>query len=84
MIDLEFKKISPVKMADQGSVLWSFEKVNNEWEPKFQQPISAEGKQKLQELITKLEEHEDVQKVITNIWKSSVLIPALPASAMAS
>ncbi len=54
------------KMATQGSVLWSFEKTGMEWKAKFQQPISDAGKQKLQELVSKLEEREDVQRVITN------------------
>ena len=46
------------KMADQGSVLWAF---------KFRQPVSDDTKEKIQSLIEKLEEHDDVQKVITNI-----------------
>lgn len=54
------------KMADQGSVLWAFEKSGAEWKPKFPQPISKDTKQKLRDLVAKLEEHEDVQKVITN------------------
>ena len=57
---------SGAKMATQGSVQWSFEKVNNLWSAKFQQPISESGKQQLQELIDKIEEHNDVQRVITN------------------
>lgn len=55
------------KMADQGSVLWSFEKSDNEWNPKFQQPVSEEGKQKIKNLVEILESHDDVQKVITNM-----------------
>lgn len=54
------------KMATQGSVLWSFEKIGMDWKAKFQQPISEEAKRKLSELIQKLEENEDVQRVITN------------------
>lgn len=54
------------KMAGPGSVLWSFEKKDGQWTAKFQQPISEEAKQKLQLLVSKIEEHEDVQKVITN------------------
>ena len=64
------------KMATQGSVLWSFssgggsalggEKSGMEWKAKFPQAISEAGKQTLQSLIEKLEEHDDVQRVITN------------------
>jgi len=54
------------KMAGPGSVLWAFEKINNEWRAKFPQTISAGAKEKLTNLISALEEHEDVQRVITN------------------
>ncbi len=54
------------KMANQGSVQWSFEKVNNNWQMKFAQPVSESGKKQLQGLIEKIEEHNDVQRVITN------------------
>jgi transcriptional/translational regulatory protein YebC/TACO1 len=54
------------KMATQGSVLWSFEKANNIWQVKFPQPVSEDGKKALQELIGKIEEHGDIQRVITN------------------
>ncbi len=54
------------KMANQGSVQWSFEKAGNAWQVKFPQPVSEEGKKKLQELVEIIEEHPDVQRVITN------------------
>lgn len=54
------------KMANQGSVLWAFEKINNEWKAKFTQALSDEGKQKIAALIEKLEGRNDVQKVTTN------------------
>lgn len=65
------------KMADQGSVLWAFDPPaggaaggtaggSGEWKAKFPQPISEDAKQKLQTLVSKLEEHEDVQRVVTN------------------
>lgn len=55
-------------MANPGSVIWAFEKLaTGEWKPKFPQTISEDGRQKLFELIAALEEHEDVQNVITNI-----------------
>ena len=57
------------KMATPGSVQWSFVPPAGgtmEWKAKFQQPVSEEGKKKLLELVVSLEEHGDVQKVITN------------------
>lgn len=58
------------KMANSGSVLWSFDPPaggKTDWTPKFQQPISEEGKKQVRNIISKIEEHDDVQKVITNI-----------------
>ncbi len=57
---------SGAKMANPGSVLWSFEKTPAGWQAKFPQPVSEAGKQKLTELIAIIEEHNDVQRVITN------------------
>lgn len=54
------------KIAEQGSVLWLFEKKNNEWQSKFKQTISKEGEQKLAILIEKLRERSDVLKTTTN------------------
>ncbi len=55
------------KIANPGSVLWSFEKTNNEWKAKFPQEISEDGRKKVASLIEALEEHEDVQNVTTNV-----------------
>lgn len=55
------------KMADQGSVLWAFEKSGGEWQAKFPQPVPKDAKQKLANLVAKLEEHEGVQRVVTNV-----------------
>lgn len=54
------------KMANPGSVMWSFEKTNEELKAKFPQAISEESRQKLQEIVDALEEREDVQRVINN------------------
>ena len=58
------------KMANQGSVLWSFNPPvggDGEWKAKFPQQISEDGKKKLRNLINMLEERDDVQKITTNI-----------------
>lgn len=54
------------KIAEQGSVLWSFEKNSGGWQPKFIQPLSPEASKKLNSLLAALEEQDDVQKIITN------------------
>jgi len=81
--------IQGAKMANQGSVLWSFEQIADErgpnapacnamrsiagrdsrgnWQPKFKQPVSQETTDKISQITEALEEHDDVQKVITNI-----------------
>lgn len=49
-----------------GSVLWAFEKKES-WEPKHIINLEKqEDKEKLQKLIEKLEDHDDVQDIITN------------------
>jgi len=59
------------KWAESGSVLWAFEKAGHEWAAKFSHEVPEEDRQKLSELIDALEEHEDVQKVISNAAKTS-------------
>ena len=54
------------KFAEQGSVLWAFEKTGDGWKAKFPQNVSPEIKQKIDALIEKLEEHNDIQRIITN------------------
>lgn len=57
------------KWAEPGSVRWAFayNRETNEWTPTFAQNINEEDKMKLAELREALEEHEDVQKVYTNV-----------------
>jgi len=59
------------KMATQGSVMWSFSAQGGpasgrELKAKFPQVISEESKKKLEEIISALDEREDVQRVLTN------------------
>lgn len=57
------------KIANPGSVLWSFNPPAGEksWEAKFPQAVSGSAKEKINQLIEALEEHGDVQKVTTNM-----------------
>jgi len=53
-------------LGTPGSVLWAFEKKEG-WEPKHITLVEIqEDKEKLQNLIEELENHDDVQNVITN------------------
>jgi len=67
----EIKKIlsdNNAKMAEQGSVLWSFNRIKDgSFVPKFNQPVSDETRMKIKKNIEALEGHDDVQEVITNI-----------------
>lgn len=64
------------KWAESGSVQWAFERnakgheseanESETWVAKFPQKVSGEDKEKLTALIEALEEHEEVQRVITN------------------
>lgn len=58
------------KFAEPGSVRWVFAPPtpeNMSWQPKFKQKLNNKDGQKLKELIEALEEHDDVQKIYTNI-----------------
>lgn len=60
------------KMANPGSVLWSFDppsaggSENRGWQPKFPQAISEASKEKLSQLLEAVEAHDDVQHITTN------------------
>lgn len=60
-------KKQDAKWADPGSVLWAFE-IDGEggWQAKFPQVISADGKQKLEELIEALDDQDDVDDIYVN------------------
>ncbi|MDP2629496.1 MAG: YebC/PmpR family DNA-binding transcriptional regulator [Candidatus Harrisonbacteria bacterium] len=55
------------KFADPGSVLWAFEKGEEGWRAKFPQSGSSASREKLDAIVSSLEEQRDVQAVYTNI-----------------
>lgn len=56
------------KMGAQGSAMWAFDKsADGELKAKFPQAVSEEAKRKLSALISVLEEHEDIERVFTNV-----------------
>ncbi len=55
------------KMGEIGSVRWAFDNPSQGvWTPKYPQTVSLDGKAKLLEMVSALEEHDDVQKIYTN------------------
>lgn len=51
------------KLASPGSLLWSFEKTEEGYKPKFMPEVSDEAREKMRKLIEKLDERDDVKKV---------------------
>jgi YebC/PmpR family DNA-binding regulatory protein len=49
-----------------GSVVWAFKKENGEWLPTTTVPLSDEDAEKLDILVTELEDNDEVQDVYTN------------------
>ncbi len=62
--------VSGAKFAEPGGVRWVFNvptSYGTDWQPKFRQSLNDKDKYRLQELVEVLENHDDVQKVTTNI-----------------
>ena len=53
-------------LAGIGSVLWAFKKEINEWHPTTVVPLSDEDVERLDILVTELEDSDEVQAVFTN------------------
>lgn len=53
-------------LAGIGSVVWSFEKIGNEWRPTTTIPLSESDAEKLETLVGELEDNDEVQDVFTN------------------
>lgn len=51
------------KLANPGSLLWSFEKTEDGYKPKFMPEVSDNAREKIGKLIEKLNEREDVKEV---------------------
>jgi transcriptional/translational regulatory protein YebC/TACO1 len=67
----EVKKIladHEAKWAEIGSVRWAFEvSGSGEWKAKFPQEIPEGDKERLAALIEELLNHDDVQRIATNV-----------------
>lgn len=54
------------ELAVPGSALWAFRKENGEWLPNNTIPINEEDANKLETIISELEENDEVQDVFCN------------------
>lgn len=55
-----------IELAQPGSASWAFKREGGEWIPTMPVQISEEDGAKLEEIIEKLEENDEVQEVYTN------------------
>lgn len=56
------------KLAETGSVRYLFERINDEWKPKYSTEITDENiKQQLQKLFEALDENDDVNEIYSNV-----------------
>jgi YebC/PmpR family DNA-binding regulatory protein len=58
------------KLAEPGSVKWAFELIQRDtgpsWQAKFNQKLNEDDKNKLENLIKALEDHDDIEQVYSN------------------
>ena len=51
------------KIAEQGSLMWSFNKTPGGYSPKFEPDVSTDTRDKIKELVAELDERSDVLSV---------------------
>lgn len=55
------------KLANPGGASWAFEKTESGLQAKFKGQASHDAQNKIQELVSALEDQDEVQRVITNV-----------------
>ena len=55
------------KLGEHGSAMWAFEKKGADFFAKFPLSLSSEDNQKLEEIMSALDDYDDVQEVYSNI-----------------
>ncbi len=55
------------KMVGPGNLLWQFDRIGREFIPKTTIEISDETKIKLKALFEKLDEHDDIEEIYSNV-----------------
>ena len=53
-------------LAEQGAASWAFKRAGDRWVPQSTITLEQEDKEKLENLLTALLDHDDVQTVFTN------------------
>jgi len=53
--------------AERGAASWAFNKKGGEWTPKTTVPLPEKDSKTLKQLMTELEDNDDVQTVYTNV-----------------
>ena len=56
-----------MKLANPGSLLWSFDKTDAGYIPKFKQEVSEGARQKIANLIEDLENRDEIKEIYSNI-----------------
>ncbi len=56
-----------IKLATPGSLLWSFDKTEAGYIPKYKQEVSEGARAKIADLIEDLEERGDIKEIYSNI-----------------
>lgn len=54
-------------LGGEGSVIWAFQKKEDEWEPTMPIELSDKDKESLVSLLEIIDEHDDVEDIYTNI-----------------
>ena len=54
-------------LGGEGSVIWAFEKADEEWSAKMPMEVSPADKEALLKLLEELDDHDDVENIYTNI-----------------
>lgn len=56
-----------MKLANPGSLAWSFDKTDEGYSPKYKQEVSEESRNKINGLIEELGNREDIKETYSNI-----------------
>lgn len=54
------------KLGEQGSAMWAFQKSGKDFAAKFPTTFSADDSKKFEDLLSALDDHDDVQEVYSN------------------
>jgi YebC/PmpR family DNA-binding regulatory protein len=55
------------KLVNPGSLLWNFEKTGGDYKPRNTLELVAEENKKIENFLNTLSEHDDIQKIYTNL-----------------